>query len=42
MEDCQEEIRKLLKYDVVNAGRGEGDGVDKEIELWNMELREVN
>lgn len=40
VEDCQEEVRKLLQYDVVNAG--EGEALDKEIALWEMELRTVN
>jgi hypothetical protein len=32
VEDCQEEVRKLLHFDVVNAQGGEE--VEREIALW--------
>ncbi len=40
MEDCQEEIRKLLQFDVVNAQGGEE--VDREVALWEAELGKVH
>jgi DNA repair exonuclease SbcCD nuclease subunit len=40
IEDCQQEIRKLLQFDVVNAQGGEE--VEREIALWEGDLLRAN
>lgn len=40
VEDNQEEIKKLLHYDVINMENKEE--VEKEIQLWSIELDKAN